>query len=406
MSSTVNSDVYDSIRGYLPSETSLTLSSPQEALGVLIHTLHARAGFRLASSADNVLPSAWSKDAPGEIVLEYIRAEGPGTFKVWLAGRGGRVVVGVLDVEKDNNHHLAIPLSEYIASIDSFPFSIEDSSQSSDKTNADQIGPLFVSPSKLQTLIELYQKDILSKLDSSQGEDQEESTEDSKERGISGNMSSSRQQPPYSSLQESRSEPVGNLERSMPSAPPYNTGQQTFDNPSRASIGAADLDPLAASPMAYRPVSTFPPIGGIGGLGSGGMNPQGGMYMDPSHPLFHPSSDRSQRQPGPFPGHPQGARFDPVSPFSGSIPGGGGGFGGGGPVGGGWSGEPDNDEFMPPGMGQNRDMGVRFPGQGGGNPGMGGIGGMGIGGMGLGGRPGRGAGGGFGGAGGGFGGVM
>jgi len=60
-------------------------------------------------------------------------------------------------------------------------------------------------------------------------------------------------------------------------------------------------------------------------------------------------------------GAPQGARFDPVGPF-GRIGGGGGGAGiggfpgrggggGGRPFGGPLSGDPDNDEFMPPRFG-------------------------------------------------------
>lgn len=55
---------------------------------------------------------------------------------------------------------------------------------------------------------------------------------------------------------------------------------------------------------------------------------EGGMIMGPHHPAFQPPS--SQRPPTGQP--PPGARHDPISPlrpFSG--------------------GEPDNDEFMPPG---------------------------------------------------------
>jgi len=51
-------------------------------------------------------------------------------------------------------------------------------------------------------------------------------------------------------------------------------------------------------------------------------------------------------------GAPPGARFDPVGPepFPGGIGGIGGGRGRGGPHGNGRNlGEPDNDEFMPPG---------------------------------------------------------
>lgn len=83
--------------------------------------------------------------------------------------------------------------------------------------------------------------------------------------------------------------------------------------------------------------------------------PQGGngMFVGPDHPIFggrrrEPIGDR-----GPWGGDgylppmgaPPGARFDPVGPdpLAGRGP-------GSGPLGGGRSsGDPDNDEFMPPG---------------------------------------------------------
>lgn len=57
-------------------------------------------------------------------------------------------------------------------------------------------------------------------------------------------------------------------------------------------------------------------------------NDEGGMIMGPNHPVFRPP----QNAPPPHSCPPPGARHDPISPlrpFTG--------------------GEPDNDEFMPPG---------------------------------------------------------
>jgi proteasome inhibitor subunit 1 (PI31) len=93
------------------------------------------------------------------------------------------------------------------------------------------------------------------------------------------------------------------------------------------------------------------------------------MYVGPNHPIFGPRGGPSGAggvggipgtQPrGPWGGDgylppmgaPPGARFDPVGPFGGigggigRLPGPGGrGRGTGGP----FSGEPDNDEFLPP----------------------------------------------------------
>ena len=90
------------------------------------------------------------------------------------------------------------------------------------------------------------------------------------------------------------------------------------------------------------------------------------MFVGPDHPIF---SDRftpgrgggiggQGRHEGPWGGDgflppmgaPPGARFDPVGPF-GQGPGRGGPFGGsGGPNGPPRSSDPDNDEFMPPGV--------------------------------------------------------
>jgi len=125
------------------------------------------------------------------------------------------------------------------------------------------------------------------------------------------------------------------------------------DNP--FEIGRSDLDPIP-NPFAGR--SPIQPL-----------NPGGGMYVGPGHPIFGQGQSQQPRQPGargpwggdgflPPMGAPPGARFDPVGPF-GPLGGRGGGAGPSGfpdrgvpPFGGApFSGEPDNDEFMPPGLG-------------------------------------------------------
>ena len=79
------------------------------------------------------------------------------------------------------------------------------------------------------------------------------------------------------------------------------------------------------------------------------------MIMDPSHPLFTQPPGFNPPGSGPMifpPGSiPPGVRFDPVTPLGprfpmGTRPPGRPGFPrGSGP----WSGEPDQDEFLPPG---------------------------------------------------------
>ena len=125
------------------------------------------------------------------------------------------------------------------------------------------------------------------------------------------------------------------------------------------SIGRQDLDPLPAHPNPFGPSPLF-----------GGPSRGDGMFVGPGHPIF---SDRFTpgrgggigghgHHEGPWGGDgflppmgaPPGARFDPVGPFgspSGQGPGRGGPFGGAGGAGGPLRRhDPDNDEFMPPGV--------------------------------------------------------
>src|ERR1700733_14252595 len=99
-------------------------------------------------------------------------------------------------------------------------------------------------------------------------------------------------------------------------------------------IGRRDLDPIPMNP--FSPPSLFP------------RNSGDGMFVGPDHPIFGIGGGGYVQQ-GPWGGDgflppigaPPGARFDPVGPRFGP-------FGGGrtGPFRGG---DPDNDEFMPPG---------------------------------------------------------
>jgi hypothetical protein len=138
-----------------------------------------------------------------------------------------------------------------------------------------------------------------------------------------------------------------------PHAPDYYPAHIPPDNP--LTIGRSDLDPFPGMNPSnpFSPPPLFPHHEGDG------------MFVGPNHPMF------SGRVPGGVGGHqggrwggdgflppmgaPPGARFDPVGPgpFPGGIGGIGGGRGRGGPPGGRHLGEPDNDEFMPPGAASN-----------------------------------------------------
>ena len=121
---------------------------------------------------------------------------------------------------------------------------------------------------------------------------------------------------------------------------------------------ADDDDKLPLEPT-RKPEKTVKPVklgtGDVKPLAGGKIGPESGMYMGPTHPYFQkppshpdvdaPSSagrdihdDEEPQQPYPFPekrlprdAHPPGARFDPITPFGEEF-----------------SGEPDNDELLPP----------------------------------------------------------
>ena len=112
-------------------------------------------------------------------------------------------------------------------------------------------------------------------------------------------------------------------------------------------VGRSDLDPFGGRGRnPFQPPPLFPSSGGDG------------MFVGPDHPIFGGGIGQDVRPDrGPWGGDgflppgavPPGARFDPVTPGN-PLQGGRGGlgpFGGRGPTR--RSGEPDNDEFMPPG---------------------------------------------------------
>jgi len=122
-----------------------------------------------------------------------------------------------------------------------------------------------------------------------------------------------------------------------PNAPERYYPSNEFPPRNPLEIGRSDLDPFPRNPFAPPPL--FP---------SGGD----GMYVGPNHPIFGIRDDAHARR-GPWGGDgylpplgaPPGARFDPVGPFAegprpprSPFPPGNG------------TRDPDNDEFMPPGM--------------------------------------------------------
>lgn len=128
-------------------------------------------------------------------------------------------------------------------------------------------------------------------------------------------------------------------EQSAPRVPYQPDAQRSpplYHPRSPLEIGRSDLDPFPVNPFSPAPL-----------FGGGD-----GMFVGPQHPIF--GGERGINPPGRGPfggdgylpplGAPPGARFDPIVPGTGPL---------GGPRRGGrfpGTMDPDNDEFMPPGM--------------------------------------------------------
>jgi hypothetical protein len=166
--------------------------------------------------------------------------------------------------------------------------------------------------------------------------------EDTSESTASGAHLPPETQPGPSGVPQPRAPPPPQAPPRNPFAPP-----SAFPSNNPLEIGRRDLDPFASDP--FSPPSLFPPARG-----------GDGMFVGPDHPIFGvPRGGGGILPRGPWGGDgflppmgaPPGARFDPIGPEPyprrGGLPGfpGRGRGGNNGPA----SGEPDNDEFMPPG---------------------------------------------------------
>lgn len=229
----------------------------------------------------------------------------------------------------------------------SFPYDAASSSQ--------PLVNCFISSARVQDFVGLYKLKILQKLlPGLQKEGYQERVErfalflvdlggdslihpttSSNAPAAEGRPSASRDRPPP--------------ERVGPPPQPFNPSARDYDplriGPRIPNVGRSDLDPIPRNPFA--PPSLFGDDGD-------------GMYVGPNHPLFRdrlgPASGGIGGGRGPWGGDgflppmgaPPGARFDPIGPGPAGPRGP---FGpGAGPFGPrGRHGEPDNDEFMPPG---------------------------------------------------------
>jgi len=316
--------------------SSKILKFPQNAIAALLHTIFTAVAFRLIAvdeaspsnlTSGNILPDGWNKNGPDHYTFRYRHDQSSLEFVVKVSKLGGRTLVNAIAIESDKVASLDISTNDFV-STSFFPRDLDSDSSGEPLVHG------FISSSRVADLTSQVKLRILQKLIPGLRKDgyTEEATEVST-AGVSQPLQP--QQPPPA--------------RPEPHTPPFAAYQPPHIPPENPlSIGRRDLDPFPINPFAPPPLF---PAGGDG------------MFVGPDHPIFGagrghgPFGDR-----GPWGGDgflppmgaPPGARFDPIGP--GPFPGRGG-FGGLGRGRGGSrgpaSGEPDNDEFMPPG---SRDM--------------------------------------------------
>ena len=330
------------------------LTSPQDAIAAILHTIFSSLAFRLIGVDDisvtttdstNILPEEWNKNGPGHYTFRYRHDQSSLEFVLNVSKLSRRTLINAIAnevcIHVQSCQVAYYEQSDKVASLDIatddftspsfFPHTIDQGGQ-----------PLvhgFISSNRVADLTSQIKLKIVQKLIPGlrkEGYTEEEVDTSTHARGsrppLSSNPSPARPRPYIPpNAPDISGQPFSHI-------PPQNPFQ----------IGRSDLDPIPSNP--FSPPPLFPSSGD-------------GMFVGPDHPIFGPGLRR-----GPFGdargpwggdgflppmGAPPGARFDPVGPEPLPDRGGirGGARGSGGPFAPRRrSGEPDNDEFMPPGM--------------------------------------------------------
>ncbi|KAF9483944.1 hypothetical protein BDN70DRAFT_989929 [Pholiota conissans] len=321
------SAILSTVPTLLPAE-SKRLASPQDGLAALVHSAFTILAFRLiavdessSSTAQfelNVLPAEWNKGGPGHYTFKYKHDQSSLEFVVKLSKLGSRTMINAIALESDKVASLDISTDDF-TSPSFYPYVLD----------APDAAPLihgFISSNRVLDFMSQFKLKIVQKL--VPGLQKPGYTEEA-ENGAS----SSSANPPAADPR---------VPRPRPEEPPYAPDRFLPRPDSRRNpleVGRRDLDPFPINPFA--PPSVFPPDNGDG------------MFVGPNHPIFgierNGRHDYSPQGPwggdGFLPpiGAPPGARFDPVGPTPPNR----------GPA---FPRRqqpqnPDNDEFMPPGMG-------------------------------------------------------
>ncbi|PFH52853.1 hypothetical protein AMATHDRAFT_139412 [Amanita thiersii Skay4041] len=308
-----------------------SLNSIHDAIAALLHATMSALSFRLVAvdqsshSSDNqsnTLPPEWNKNGPEVYTFRYKHHQSSLEFLVKIISLGRRTIVNAVSLESDRVATLDIATSDF-TSPSFFPHDAGSTSQ-----------PLihgYISSNRVTDLVGQYKLAIVQKV--MPGLRKDGYTEEVEV--TSETPASSRNPPP------ARPQPIPPPEG--PARNPQDVQPPLPENP--LEIGRRDREPFPINPFA--PPSLFPP-------GSGD-----GMFVGPEHPIFGRRRDDIFGRQGPWGGDgflpplgaPPGARFDPVGPG----PQAGRGPNGRGVPGSGNMRDPDNDEFMPPGMVSDMD---------------------------------------------------
>ncbi|CAE6388274.1 unnamed protein product [Rhizoctonia solani] len=328
----------------LLSDSNKTLSSPQDAVAILLHSAMTALGFRLvaisedapardleAGTTPGLLPEDWNRKGPDVYTFKYRHEQSSFTFLLKLVKISGKMMVHGIAIEDDKTKSFEITTQDF-TSASYFPHDV----QSTDR-------PLvhgYISSSRVTDLISLFKVTIIQPLLPGLRKEGYQESESS-----TSNTSTASATAPSSS---------GHLGRGPPRNPSPPSLDRPFAHPyadpfrrNPLEIGRSDLDPLGGLHNPFAPPPLFSPPGAGGD----------GMFVGPNHPMFRDPlgqgmgiGGRGRGGVGPWGGDgflppmgaPPGARFDPI--FPGPL-----GGRGGNPRQPPRSGDPDNDAFMPPG---------------------------------------------------------
>ncbi|GAA5863659.1 hypothetical protein JCM8547_003684 [Rhodosporidiobolus lusitaniae] len=351
---------------------STSLSSPPQALALVVHAIHSALSFRLISpspsstpaptSTDggqaeaphpNKLPDGWPVAQGGELKLKYRHEQSSLEFVVSVVELGGRALIAGVAVDNPRSTSFDLLLTDYLS-----PSSLSSSSPFTIPSSLSSFCPPFSAPHRLADFVLLYRLNVLQKL--VPGLRKDGYTEVS-ERDVGSSSSSSSSGGRGGA--GGGGGPTGGRGGYLPDLggplgmfpPPRPSNPDSNNDPLRipgsggrgggglggtlVEIGRSDLDPLGGMGGTFGGgLPGRSPFGGGGGMGGGSPfggggfgGDGGGMFMGPDHPLF-----RERFGPGgvgggvggggrrwggdgylPEGGAPQGARFDPVGPVNG-----------------------------------------------------------------------------------------